>query len=104
MNSQPSFANDRNSPVDATARRRQEVATRLKTVEGQVRGVRRMVTEGEGCVAIANQASAALEGLRSAMRLVLRNYLEECLDVDPDPTQRQAAYDRLIAAVEQFIR
>ena len=104
MNSQPSFESDRNPPVDATARRRQEVATRLKTVEGQVRGVRRMVTEGEGCVAIANQASAALEGLRSAMRVVLRNYMEECLDVGPDQAERQAAYDRLIAVVGQFIR
>lgn len=90
--------------LGGSAERRREVARRLKTIEGQVRAIRRMVTEGEECVAIANQSSAALEGLRSAMRLVLRNYIEECLDVGPDLAERQAAYDQLVTSLDRFIR
>ncbi len=104
MSSQPPLDAEYTGAVDGDTRRRQEVARRLKTIEGQIRGVRRMVTEGEECIAIAHQAAAALEGLRSAMRLVLRNYMEECLDVGPDLADRQVAYDQLIAVLERFIR
>lgn len=84
--------------------RQQEVADRLKTVEGQVRAVRRMVMEGEDCVAIATQAAAALEGLRGAMKIVLRHYMDDCLDTGDDPGEREAAYDKFVTVIERFIR
>jgi len=83
--------------------RQQEVADRLKTVEGQVRAVRRMVTEGEDCLAIATQA-AALEGLRGAMKIVLRHYMDDCLDIGDGPGEREAAYDKFVTVIERFIR
>jgi len=89
---------------DATTKRRREVSARLRTIEGQIRAVRRMVDDGEGCLSIATQATAALEGLRSALRVVLRNYMEDCLDVNADAVQREEAYDRFIGVVERFIR
>lgn len=91
-------------PTGARGKRQQEVAGRLKTVEGQLRAVRRMVQEGEDCLAIATQAAAALEGLRGAMRIVLRNYMDECLDVGDDPGRREAVYDEFVAVLERFIR
>jgi DNA-binding FrmR family transcriptional regulator len=84
--------------------RRQEVAGRLKTIEGQLRAVRRMVVEGEDCLAIATQAAAALESLRSAMRIVLRNYMDDCLSTGDEPGAREAAYDEFVAVIERFIR
>jgi DNA-binding FrmR family transcriptional regulator len=84
--------------------RRQEVAGRLKTIEGQLRAVRRMVVEGEDCLAIATQAAAALEGLRGAMKIVLRNYMDDCLDAGDEPGAREAAYDEFVAVIERFIR
>ena len=84
--------------------RRLEVSSRLKTVEGQLRAVRRMVTAGEDCLVIATQAAAALEGLRGAMKIVLRDYMDDCLDVDGIECDREAAYDQFIGVVERFIR
>jgi DNA-binding FrmR family transcriptional regulator len=84
--------------------RRREVSARLKTVEGQLRAVRRMVMEGEECLPIATQAAAALEGLRGAMKIVLRNYMDDCLDVDSPSCDREAAYDQFIGVLERFIR
>lgn len=63
-----------------------------------------MVLEGEDCLAVATQAAAALEGLRGAMKIVLRNYMDECLDVGDDPRRREAAYDEFVAVLERFIR
>ncbi len=81
-----------------------EVADRLKTVEGQLKAVRRMVVEGEECLAIATQAAAALEGLRGAMKIVLRNYMDDCLDARVLDEDREAAYDQFVAVLERFIR
>lgn len=93
-----------NGTVDRRWERRLEVASRLKTVEGQLRAVRRMVTSGEDCLVIATQAAAALQGLRGAMKLVLRNYMDDCLDLDSVERDREAAYDEFIGVVERFIR
>jgi len=84
--------------------RRREVANRLKTVEGQLRAVRRMVMSGEECLAIATQAAAALEGLRGAMKIVLRNYMDDCLEPGAVDCDREEAYDRFIGVLERFIR
>jgi DNA-binding FrmR family transcriptional regulator len=84
--------------------RREQVAKRLKTVEGQLRAVRRMVLEGEDCLDIATQAAAALEGLRGAMKIVLRNYMDDCLDITALDRDREAAFDEFVGVVERFIR
>ena len=84
--------------------RRREVAGRLKTVEGQLRAVRRMVMSGEDCLVIATQAAAALEGLRGAMKIVLRNYMDDCLDPEAVECNREEAYDQFIGVLERFIR
>lgn len=84
--------------------RRREVASRLKTVEGQLRAVRRMVTGGEDCLTIATQAAAALEGLRGAMKIVLRNYMDDCLEPEAVECNREEAYDQFIGVLDRFIR
>lgn len=93
--------------VDSTDKRlarRQQVAVRLKTIEGQIRAVRRMVEGGEECLVIATQAAAALEGLRGAMKIVLRNYMDDCLDQRVLDDDREAAYDQFVGVLERFIR
>ncbi len=84
--------------------RRQQVAARLRTVEGQLRAVRKMVTEGQDCLTIATQASAALEGLRGAMKILLRDYMDECLDEEALEGDREAAYDKFVDVLDRFIR
>lgn len=89
---------------DSRAARRQEAAGRLKTVEGQLRAVRKMVVEGEDCLSIATQAAAALEGLRGAMKIVLRDYMDDCLAEEVVQGNREATFDQFIAVLERFIR
>jgi DNA-binding FrmR family transcriptional regulator len=63
-----------------------------------------MVLAGDDCLDIATQAAAALEGLRGAMRIMLRNYMDDCLDVDALERDREAAFDQFVGVVERFIR
>jgi CsoR family transcriptional regulator, copper-sensing transcriptional repressor len=51
---------------------------RLNRVEGQVKGIKKMVEEGRYCVEVLGQISAAHEALRGVGKLIMRNYLENC--------------------------
>jgi CsoR family transcriptional regulator, copper-sensing transcriptional repressor len=56
-----------------------ESVARLRRIEGQVRGVQRMVEEGRYCADILTQVSAIQEALRGVSKLLMRNHLEHCV-------------------------
>ena len=58
---------------------RREATHRLSRIEGQVKGIKRMVEEGRYCVEVLGQISAAHEALRGVGKLIMRNYLENCV-------------------------
>src|ERR1044072_8276974 len=62
--------------VDPDIRRKSLV--RLKRIEGQVRGVARMIEEDRYGADVLVQASAIHESLRSLAQLLLRNHLQNC--------------------------
>ena len=59
--------------------RHDEQLMRLARIEGQVRGIKRMVEEGEYCIDIANQVQAARAALQAVGRNVLRKHLDSCV-------------------------
>ena len=52
---------------------------RLKRIEGQVRGLQRMVEEERYCPDVMEQVSAVQESLRATGQLLLRNHLQHCV-------------------------
>lgn len=58
---------------------RQDAAQRLSRIEGQIKGIRKMVDEGRYCVEVLGQISAVHEALRGVGKLIMRNYLENCV-------------------------
>ena len=58
---------------------RKEAAQRLSRIEGQIKGVKRVVEEGRYCVEVLGQISAVHEALRGVGKLIMRNYLENCV-------------------------
>ena len=55
------------------------ILNRLKNIEGQVRGLQRMVDEDQYCIAILTQVSAARSALNSVGMKVLRRHVETCV-------------------------
>jgi DNA-binding FrmR family transcriptional regulator len=51
---------------------------RLRRIEGQVRGLQRMVSEERYCADILVQVSSAQEALRSIAKELMRNHLRHC--------------------------
>ncbi len=80
------------------------ILSRLRKVEGQIRGLQAMVTAGKGCEEILNQLRAAQSALKSAGALVLKRYLTQCygeLSAQPDSEE---AYRKLEQTVELLAR
>ena len=76
-----------------------ELVIRLRRVEGQVRGIQRMVTEGAPCSEVLTQLAAARRALDATGLALLDTRLHECLD----QTDRGDAAE-LVTAVERFVR
>jgi CsoR family transcriptional regulator, copper-sensing transcriptional repressor len=55
-----------------------DLQLRLRRVEGQVRGVQKMVEDERYCPDILTQMSAIHESLRSVERILMKNHLEHC--------------------------
>ncbi|MFK2825471.1 metal-sensitive transcriptional regulator [Bacillus sp. B190/17] len=56
-----------------------ELQNRLKRIEGQVRGVLRMMEEEVECAAVVTQLSAVQSAVSRTMGLVVSQNLEKCL-------------------------
>lgn len=54
------------------------VMRRLKKIEGQTRGVQKMIEDGRDCESILTQLAAVRSAVESAGALVLNNYLKFC--------------------------
>jgi DNA-binding FrmR family transcriptional regulator len=57
----------------------QSLVTRLNRIEGQIRGIRRMVQEPRLCVEILQQLAAAEAALNRISLAVLRHHVETCV-------------------------
>lgn len=56
-----------------------DIVRRLKSVEGHVRGVERMVEEGEYCIDVVNQILAIQRALKRVSSLMLDQHLHHCV-------------------------
>ena len=55
------------------------IIARLNRIEGQVRGIRQMTENGEYCIDILTQISAADSALKSVALLLLDDHLHQCV-------------------------
>ena len=66
--------------VLTNAASRTDILNRLKRAEGQLRGVQRMIDEGEPCLKVAQQLSAVRKALDSTIARMTVCFIEQGLD------------------------
>ena len=69
---------------------------RLRRIEGQIRGIEKMIAEERDCVSIVTQLAAVRSGVEGVGALVLNNCMKLCFYKGPDAT---ADIDSLARAV-----
>ena len=97
----PNVASPRRSTSYAADKAK--ILTRLRRIEGQVRGVQRMVEADQYCLDVLTQLSAIIAGSRATGLLVLEDHIRGCV-VGAEPAGREAALAELTEAIERFTR
>ena len=90
--------------VDPDAKERN--LKRLRRIEGQVRGLQKMVDEDRYCADILTQISSAHEALRAVGRELMRNHLKHCATsaIAAGPEQASEMYDELVELIYKHSR
>ncbi len=80
--------------------------TRLRRIEGQIRGLQRMVEEERYCADVLTQISSVHEALRAVSRELMRNHLKHCATraIRGGAQQAEAMYDELIDLMHRHNR
>ncbi len=58
---------------------KQQLTNRLKRIEGQIRGLQKMIENNTYCIDIITQTSAVKQGLSNVEDLLLENHLGGCI-------------------------
>ena len=82
---------------------RRDLMNRLKRIEGQVRGLQRMLDEDAYCPDILTQASAVNSALNSFCRMLLANHIRTCVSADIRAGRDEAA-DELMDTLQKLMK
>jgi DNA-binding FrmR family transcriptional regulator len=80
--------------------------TRLRRIEGQVRGLQKMIDEDRYCADVLTQISSVQEALRSVSRELMRNHLKHCASaaIKAGDESADAMYDELVELMYKHSR
>ena len=104
------------APVEPPASGRHAVAvepavktralTRLRRIEGQVRGLQRMVEDERYCADVLTQIASVHEALRAVGRELMRNHLRHCATsaIAAGEASADAMYDELVDLMYRHLR
>ena len=88
----------------AYASEREDLLKRLARVEGQVRGIARMVEQDKYCVDILNQIAAVNAALDRVGVRLLSDHVRGCVVDAVEADDRAAKVDELVGVVERFMK
>lgn len=77
---------------------------RLRRIEGQIRGLQRLVDKDRYCVDILTQVSAATKALEGVALLMLDQHLRHCLLHVSDPAEAQEKIAEASEAIHRLVR
>ncbi len=83
---------------------RQAVIKRLRRVEGQIKGIQKMVDEEKFCGDILIQVAAARAALNSVGGLILENYMKVCLKDYLAGATEEEALDKLVELMVKYTK
>jgi DNA-binding FrmR family transcriptional regulator len=75
---------------------RAEILSRLRKIEGQIRGIQRMVSDEAACVDVLTQVSAVVSGMEKVGLRLLRDHIGSQV--------KTGAADEIVRAVERFLQ
>jgi CsoR family transcriptional regulator, copper-sensing transcriptional repressor len=81
-----------------------KIVTRLRRIEGQLRGIQRMVDEEKYCLDVLTQISSVMAATDKVALLVLQNHLNGCVREALTHEDGENAVGELVEVVGRFVR
>lgn len=86
---------------------KEKVSARLKRIEGQIRGIQKMVDEGRYCPDILTQLASVHAALRGVGKVLMRSHLQHCVTDalrSGDPVAAERTYDEVMDLMYRHVR
>ena len=83
---------------------KQDVIKRLNKIEGQIKGIRRMIDEEKNCVDILTQIAAVRSAINKVGGMVLEVYSNECMKNAVNSDDKDKVMAELMNAVQKFLK
>ena len=88
----------------ATAEIKQKLLTRLRRIEGQTRGLQRMVEEDKYCIEIMNQIAGVQSALEQATLVLIENHLSHCVSEAMQAGQGEEKIREMMDVLKHYTR
>ena len=90
--------------MPAYAASKDQLLARLKRIEGQARGVQRMVEEDRYCIDVLTQISAIQAALDKVALGLLDDHVKHCVVEGQGPGSREELTDEVMGAIGRLVR
>jgi len=90
--------------VDSYEENRDELLQRLRKIEGQVRGVQKMIEDGRYCIDVLTQLAAISQGIRRVSMMVSEAHARGCLEKALKEEEGEEAVRNLVHVLFRFTR
>lgn len=83
---------------------KENAINRLNRIEGQIKGLRKMVEEEHYCIDLINQSNAIRRALEQVALIIMKRHVESCVVEAAKARGGKAKIDELIRTIDRFIR
>ncbi|MBI6873000.1 metal-sensitive transcriptional regulator [Clostridium aciditolerans] len=89
---------------DKTIVTKKDIQTRLRRIEGQIKGIEKMVDNEACCKDILIQVAAARAAINKVGAIVLENYAKRCFGCDSENQEEIKKIEELVSTLTMFLK
>lgn len=82
---------------------KEDILKRLKRIEGQVKGIQRMIEENKECGDVLTQVAAIRAAINKVGGLILDRYSKTCMRKLVDADEGEKAMEELMSTLQKFL-
>lgn len=79
-----------------------ELKSRLNRIEGQIRGIKKMIEDDRGCIEVMNQLLSASSAIRGVWEIIAAHHLQECVSECGSKAERNEAVSEIISQIQKL--
>lgn len=83
---------------------KEDILKRLRRIEGQIKGIQKMIEADQGCADVLVQVAAARAAINKVGGLILENYSKTCIKKAAENKMEDTQIDELIETIIKYTR